>query len=79
MGAAVVACVDAAPVLQATEHVFDAVSLAVENGIVRDRYPARAGRGDAGRYSALGQCAAEAIAVLTAVAKQFAGRRQDGQ
>ena len=36
MGAAVVAGVDAAPVLKFAEHVFDPAALAVEDAIVRD-------------------------------------------
>ena len=37
MGATVVSGVDAAPVLDPPEHVFDAVALLVEDGVVRDR------------------------------------------
>ena len=35
MSAAVIAGVDAAPVLEFAEHVFDFVALAVEGGVVR--------------------------------------------
>ena len=40
MGAAVVAGVDTAPVLELAEHVFDAVTLAVERTVVGDGHPA---------------------------------------
>ena len=36
MGAAVVAGVDAPPVLEFGEHVFDAVTLSIEVPVVRD-------------------------------------------
>ena len=38
MGAAVIACGDASPVLELGEHVLDLVALAVERPVVRDRY-----------------------------------------
>jgi hypothetical protein len=37
VGATVVSCVDAPPVLDPAEHVFDAVALLIEDGVVRDR------------------------------------------
>ena len=79
MGAAVVACVDAPPVLEAAEPVLDAMALPVEDGVVRDRHLARAGGRDAGCDAALGERGAEAVAVVAAVTEQFAGRRQDRQ
>ena len=36
MGAAVVAGVDAAPILQLAEHILDPVALAVERPVMRD-------------------------------------------
>ena len=36
MGAAIVASVDAAPVLELAEHVLDLVALTLEGGVVRD-------------------------------------------
>jgi hypothetical protein len=36
MGAAIIADVDAAPVLESAEHVLDLVPAAVERGVVRD-------------------------------------------
>ncbi len=39
MSAAVIAGVDAAPVLEFAEHVLDPVALAVEHRIVQDWYP----------------------------------------
>lgn len=64
MGASVVAYVDAAPVLQATEHVFDAVTLAIQDGVVRDQHSSQAGGGDAGCNAALSQHVWEAVAVM---------------
>ena len=37
VGAAVIAGMDAPPVLEPAEHVLDPVPLAIEDGIVRDR------------------------------------------
>ena len=37
VGASVVTCMDAAPVLEFAEHVLDLVTLAVEGGVVRNR------------------------------------------
>ena len=36
MGAAIIAGVEAAPVLESAEHVLDLVPAAVERGVVRD-------------------------------------------
>ena len=38
MGTAIVAGVDAPPVLEFSEHVFDAMALAIEDAVVRDRH-----------------------------------------
>ena len=37
VGAAIVAGVDAAPVLDFAEHILDAMTLAIEGAVVRDR------------------------------------------
>jgi hypothetical protein len=37
VGTSIVAGVDAAPVLELSEHVLDAVPLAIEKPVVRDR------------------------------------------
>ena len=37
MGTAIIARVDAAPVLEFAEHVLDPMTLAVEHGVVGDR------------------------------------------
>ena len=37
MGTAIIARVDAAPVLEFAEHVLDPMKLAVEHGVVGDR------------------------------------------
>ena len=39
MGASVVAGVDASPVLEAPEHDFDLVALAIEDGVVWEALP----------------------------------------
>ena len=79
MRAAVVACGNAAPVLEAAEGIFDAVALAVEHSIVGQWQLARPGGWDARDGAALCQCGAEPSAVIAAVAEQFARPRQDRQ
>ena len=67
--------VDAAPVLQSVKHILDTMALSAGDRIVRDRYPARPGRGDAGRDAAFGKGYPEAAAIVAAIAEQFSGRR----
>ena len=55
MGASVVAGVDAPPVFEAAEHVFDLVALPVEVAVVRDLLFAVGLGRDAGGDAALGQ------------------------
>lgn len=38
VGASVITGVDPSPVLEFVEHIFDALALAVEAGVVRDRH-----------------------------------------
>jgi hypothetical protein len=61
VGAAVVAGVNAAPVLEPAEHVLDLVTSAVEDGVVRDGHLAVG----LGRYTggdiAIGQSVAEPV------------------
>ena len=59
MGATVVAGVDAPPVFEAPEHVFDLVALFVEDGVMRDRDLPIGFRGDAGDDAALCEGGAE--------------------
>ena len=59
MGASIIVCVDASPVLEATKHVFDFVGLAVEVLVVIDLYSAVGSRWDSGCYAAHRQGAAE--------------------
>jgi hypothetical protein len=81
VGAAVVACGDAAPVLEPAEHALDAVALLVDVGVVGDRRlsvrPAR----DAGRDLEIDQGLAEPVTGVAFVGDQDLGvreRRQDG-
>ena len=61
MGAAVIAGVDAATVLEPAEHVLDLVATAVEDGVVRDRHVAVGFGRDAGGDAAIGQGSAEPV------------------
>lgn len=79
LGAAVITGSDAAPILEAREHVFNAVALAVEGGIVRDDLLAAPARGDAGGDAPIGQSPAEPIGVIASVRYQRLGLRQQGQ
>ncbi|ETC97777.1 hypothetical protein P792_13440 [Asaia sp. SF2.1] len=79
MGAAVVARGNAAPVLEATEHVLDLVPPAISGLVVRDRhFPALRGR-DAWLDASFTQIAPGAIAVVTAIANQVASGGQAWQ
>ena len=74
MGAAIIACGDTAPVLEPAEHGFDAMALAVEDGVVVLGDLAAAGRRYARDDATLDQGSAEPVAVLAAVGDQLAGR-----
>ena len=67
MGAAVVSGVDAPPVFEAPEHVFDSVALFVEDGVMRNRGFAVGFRRDAGGDAALGEGGAEPVGIVTLV------------
>ena len=68
MGATVVSCVDAPPVFEPSEHVFDLVALFVEDGVMRDRgFAVRFGR-NAGGDAALGEGGAEPVGVVICIA-----------
>jgi hypothetical protein len=68
--ASVVAGVDAAPVLEPSEHDLDPAALAIERGIVRDRYLPVCLRGDAGGDLAVGQGGTKPVSIVALVAEQ---------
>ena len=70
MGASVVAGMDAAPVLEPAEHVFDLVALMVEDFIVVDLDFAVGLWRNARRNRASGEGLAKPFCVITLVAKQ---------
>lgn len=76
--AAVVAGGDPAPVLEAADHVLDAVSLAMQAFVVGELSFAASRRGDPGGDAALQQRGAEPVAVVAAVGDQLLGWRQRG-
>ena len=78
MGAAVVAGVDASPVLEASEHVLDLVTAAVEVGIVGMLDPAGALRRDAWGDAPIGERPTEPERVIRTVGEQRPGGRQVG-
>src|SRR5271156_5866373 len=69
VGAAVVAGVDAPPIFEATKHVFDPVTLFVEDGVIGDGDLPIGFRGDAGGEAALGEGSAEPIGVVALSAR----------
>jgi len=69
----IVAGVDASPVLEPTEHVFDLVALAVQRSVVRDRDFAVGLGWDARRDAALAQRQAEPVRVIAPVAEHRLG------
>jgi hypothetical protein len=73
VGAAVIAGVDAAPVLELAEHVLDLVTLAVECCVVRDGHLSVGLGWDAGGDAALGQCVAEPVGIVAPVGQQGLG------
>src|SRR5688572_17350764 len=77
-GATVVAGVDAAPVLEACEHVLDLVTTAVEIEIVWVLDAPSALRRDAWGDAAIGEGLAEPLRVICTVGEQGPGGRQGG-
>ena len=61
MGASIVAGMNAAPVLEATEHDLDLVALAVEPGNVRDGHSPACPGWDPGGDLTVGQGSAEPV------------------
>ena len=70
MGASIVACVDAAPILDPAEYIFDFVAPAVEDGVVWDLELAAHLRGDADGDITFGQGVTEPFRVISSVAEQ---------
>ena len=70
MSATVVSGVDAAPVLESAEHVFDLVALFIEDGVMGDRELAVGFRGDAGFEATLGKGCAQPIGVVAFVGEE---------
>ena len=78
----VVAGCDAAEVLDATEHAFDEISLAVGDGIVRDQGFSSRVAGDDGLGSPIGDQVAQPVCIIGRIGKQpgeGADRRDEGR
>ena len=75
VGATIVAGVGAAPVLEATEHVLDLVTEALDRLVVEDRDLAIALRWDAGCGTALDQRLASPVGVVAAIGEPDLGSR----
>lgn len=78
VGTSIIASVDASPVLEACEHVFDAVALPEEDRVIGILYLAKRMRRDAGVDTALGEGLAEPTAVIGPIAKQDAALGHGG-
>lgn len=79
MGASVVAGVDAPPVFEFAEHVFDLVPLSVECLIVGNLDFPVYSWGDTGFDAALAQGIAEPVGIVTLVSQERLGRGQRRQ
>jgi hypothetical protein len=79
VGASIVAHRDAAPILETTKRVLDAVALPIQSFVVGQHDLARPGRWDAWRDAALIQRRSKPVTVVATVAQQFACLRQSGQ
>lgn len=76
MGAPIISCGDAPPILDPAEHVLNAVSLLVECLVVVCRMLSLFARRDAGRNTLVFQSIAEPVCIVTAIGKQFTGLGQ---
>ena len=65
---------DAAEVLEPAEHALDAVTLAIEVAVVRDRDGSAAGRRDDGNRASFGKPGAQGIGVIGTVGQEMADR-----
>jgi hypothetical protein len=73
VGAAIVASVDAPPILEPAEHVLDTMTLAIEGSVVRDLDFAVGFEWDARRDPACCQGLAEPVGIVTSIAQQGFG------
>jgi len=73
VSATIVAGVDAPPVLEFAERVFDLVALAIEGGVVRDRHLSVGLRRDAGSDATLGQGMAEPVGIVAPIGERGLG------
>lgn len=76
MGTSIVAGCDATPVLDPAEHVFDAMSLLVEDIVIGRGFFAVFARRNAGRNPLFFQSIAEPVGVIAAIGQQFLGAWQ---
>ena len=76
IGAAIISCCDATPVLQAVEGVFDLMSLFINGLVELDRCFAAGDGRDAGRDVHRLESAAPFVAVIPLVGDQRLGLRQ---
>lgn len=76
MGAPIVSGMDASPVFEPSEHVFDAMTLAIEDSVVGDMDLAIDLRRDARGNAALDECMAEPVGIIPSVGQHCFGRRQ---
>lgn len=73
MGASIVSCCDASPVLDPAEHVFDAVSLLVERFVVFGGMLALFARRDSRGNAFIFQTVAEPVGIVAATGQQLPG------
>ena len=76
VSASIIARVDTSPVLEASEHVFDAMALPIEGAIVGYGDLAIAFRRDAGGDAPRGERVAEPVGVVSPVCEHGCGGRQ---
>ena len=73
MCASVIACVDAPPILELSEHVLDFMAVPVEATVIWNLDFAVGFRGNAGLNSTVSKCGAEPICIISLVAQKFSG------
>src|SRR5215210_5258455 len=66
---------DAAPILEASEHDLDLVTPAVERGVMRDRHLTVRLRGDAGGHLPGGKRLAQPVGIIASVGDEEVGLR----
>ena len=77
MGASIIACGDAPPVLELGEHVLDFVALLRERLVIGQRDFPAFGRGNARLAASFCDSLPEPIAIITTVGKEYFGWLQD--